>query len=281
MVPAEILATGNGYAIAVYAAIAQHADRKGHAYPSIARLQQITGWSRPTIDKAIKALCGIGALVKNHRSSNGMKQSNSYDLPLHGRAKRGTTPAQKSPKNQMETTLPTSEATLPTMETSLALDGNDVGIGTQPRFHEQEPVEQEPVEQDVPPISPDEPKLKASAKKKPLTFLPDDWGISDGLIDWAAKSGFTEPQMQSQIERFKNNAVMKQHKYADWDRAFQNWMGNARDWGHLSPNRPGGLTIHQGGRGRANASGDENMTNAELEDFAATGVMPERFRRSA
>jgi hypothetical protein len=30
-----------------------------------------------------------------------------------------------------------------------------------------------------------------------------------------------------------------------------------------------------------NASGDDNMTNAELEDFAATGIMPERFRRSA
>jgi hypothetical protein len=71
-------------------------------------------------------------------------------------------------------------------------------------------------------------------RAKPKVFLPDDFGISDQLVAWAARKGFTRKQMDSQIERFRNNAVMKQLKYADWNLAFQNWMENARDWGHLS-----------------------------------------------
>lgn len=146
LIPAQVLATGNGYAIAVYAAIAQHADREGIAFPSLKRLCEITGWSRPTVDKAIAMLVSCGVLVKERRFKDGVNQSNQYRLPLHLR---------KSANVQIETSLPTSEATLPTLETSLPLVGNDVSSGTQPRFHEQEPIEQDSEEQEgITPPSP-------------------------------------------------------------------------------------------------------------------------------
>lgn len=230
MVPAEVLATGNGYAIAVYAAIAQHADRKGQAYPSIARLQQITGWSRPTIDKAIKVLCDAGSLVKINRAEGGMKRSNAYVLPSRNAGNTDNAAPQEPANVQTEATLPTIETSLETDGNEITDVGNDVGTSTKRGFHKQEPLEQEPTVID-PPVSPS--KSKPKQKRKPMTFLPDDWGIGDDLIAWADERGYTLAQMDSQVERFKNNAVMKQHRYADWDRAFQNWMNNARDWGHL------------------------------------------------
>lgn len=137
-VPAEVLDIGNGYAIAVYAAIAHHADRDGVAFPSLKRLCEITGWSRPTIDKAIAMLVSEGVLQKVRRAENGVNISNKYRLT-----------SKKTAKAQMETSLPTQETTLPTSETSLHGVRNDVSRGTQPRFQEQEP-ENKIQEQDVP-----------------------------------------------------------------------------------------------------------------------------------
>ena len=144
-VPVEVLETGNGYAIAVYAAIARHATRSGGAYPSLARLQQTTGWSRPTVDKAIRTLCEAGLLVKTQRRAGGMKQSNSYELPLHARSRLEATVGEETPEPQMETSLPSSETTFTTMETSLPHDGNVVTSGTKRGYHEQEPIEPEPI----------------------------------------------------------------------------------------------------------------------------------------
>jgi DNA-binding transcriptional regulator YhcF (GntR family) len=127
-VPAEVLDIGNGYAIAVYAAIAHHADREGVAFPSLQRLCEITGWSRPTITKAVDMLVSKGVLQKVRRAENGVNISNQYRL----------TPKKKA-KIQMETTLPTQETTLPTQETSLQGVGNDVSKGRQPRLQEQDP----------------------------------------------------------------------------------------------------------------------------------------------
>lgn len=127
-VPAEVLDIGNGYAIAVYAAIAHHADRDGVAFPSVKRLSEITGWSRPTIDKAIAMLVTEGVLVKLRRTENGVNISNQYRLV-----------SKKTPKRQMETSLPTQETSLPTQAISVQGVRNDVSEGTQPRFQEQDP----------------------------------------------------------------------------------------------------------------------------------------------
>lgn len=109
VIPAEVFAIGNGHAIAVYAALAKHADREGVAWPSLDRLAEMTGWSRPTIVKAIKMLEAAQVIRKTRRNTNGVHISNQYILLHHG----------KSANVQMETSLLT-------VETSFTRDGNDV-----------------------------------------------------------------------------------------------------------------------------------------------------------
>lgn len=120
---------------------------------------------------------------------------------------------------------------------------------------------------------------KAKAKPSPKSFIPDDFHISDRLLRWADEKGFTVEEMESQFERFQNNARMKQHRYADWDAAFQNWMHNARDWGHLDRKPAGGLRI-------VNAPGQPRMVdhrgNFTPEYWAARArEEEERERRAA
>ena len=129
LVPAEVLAIGNGYAISVYAAIAQHADRSGNAWPSLDRLAEMTGWSRPTIVKAVKMLEQSHVISKQTRNVGGLKQSNKYTLIYHA----------KAAKSRMETSLPSSETSLTFVGNEVANVGNDVEPGRQPRLQEQEP----------------------------------------------------------------------------------------------------------------------------------------------
>lgn len=156
VIPAAVLASGNGHAIAVYAAIAQHADREGVAFPSVKRLSEITGWSRPTIDKAIGILVELEVIVKERRFKSGLNQSNQYRLPHHNtrvRSDRNQTAnvgkeVTDVGKEIAQPAYVPMETSLPTYESSLPLVGNDVSSGTQPGFHEQEPGEQYPEEQD-------------------------------------------------------------------------------------------------------------------------------------
>lgn len=83
LIPHEVLATGNGYAIAVYATIARHANREARSWPSITLIADTTGWSRPTVIKAIAFLEDAGLIVKHYRHHKNGNQSNEYLLPLH------------------------------------------------------------------------------------------------------------------------------------------------------------------------------------------------------
>ena len=150
VIPVEVLKIGNGYAIAVYAAIAQHANREGYAWPSLDRLAEMTGWSRPTVVKAVKMLESSGAISKERRQVSGFKQSNRYHLTHHNHA--NVQMETSFTKDGNETRKPTNvqmETSLPSLETSLTQDGNDVDVGWKPRLQEQYPVEQEPNEQDT------------------------------------------------------------------------------------------------------------------------------------
>lgn len=59
-------------------------------------------------------------------------------------------------------------------------------------------------------------------------------------------------------------------------------LATARDNYHSSKSQPANMTrVSPPSRRTTNASGDDNMTNDELEHFTATGQLPERFRRTA
>src|SRR5680860_207298 len=78
-------------------------------------------------------------------------------------------------------------------------------------------------------------KGASAPKPKPnrATQVPDIFPITDGLIAWGEKNGFTVRQMESQVELFQDHYRSKGETRKDWVASFRTWMHNARDWGHL------------------------------------------------
>ena len=69
----------DGYDLAVYCAIARHADNQGEAYPSRSRIADIAGVNIKTVDRAVKTLQEVGALEKRiRRDKAGDLTSNVY-----------------------------------------------------------------------------------------------------------------------------------------------------------------------------------------------------------
>ena len=67
-------------------------------------------------------------------------------------------------------------------------------------------------------------------KKTVMKTLPDDFGISERVLNWAKKEGHTNLELH--LERFIETATMKVYKYADWDLAFMKAI--REDWGKVN-----------------------------------------------
>lgn len=82
-----------------------------------------------------------------------------------------------------------------------------------------------------PPCSPP----KGGAKKR-AHQMPEGWKPKPQTWEWARgeKIGATNDQIQDQLEHFTDHARAKALRYADWDRAFQTWIRNAKAWGRLT-----------------------------------------------
>lgn len=72
---------------------------------------------------------------------------------------------------------------------------------------------------------------KPKKSKNVLRTLPDDFEISDRVKSWAEKEG--HKNLELHLERFKETAIMKRYKYADWDLAFMKAI--REDWGKVNP----------------------------------------------
>lgn len=72
-----------------------------------------------------------------------------------------------------------------------------------------------------------DPQQKKPKSRK--TSLPDDFGISDRVKQWAAVKGYT--RLEERLEHFVGKAKAAGYTYVDWDEAF---MGAIRDdWAKL------------------------------------------------
>jgi uncharacterized protein YdaU (DUF1376 family) len=75
-------------------------------------------------------------------------------------------------------------------------------------------------------------------KTKPKTPLPDGFGVSDAIRDWAKANGYG--RLDEHLAYFTDYALANSKTYADWDAAFRNAVkGN---WARLSGN-PKGATL--------------------------------------
>ena len=80
-----------------------------------------------------------------------------------------------------------------------------------------------------PPISPpegedlvDEPKQKS--KRKARSTLSADWEPNERAATIADEEGYTNDERREILQQFRDYAGANSRRYADWDRAFYNWL---------------------------------------------------------
>lgn len=71
---------------------------------------------------------------------------------------------------------------------------------------------------------------KPKKEKSVLRTLPDDFCISERVQKWAIEHNHKNIELH--LERFKETALMKNYKYADWDLAFMKAV--REDWGKVN-----------------------------------------------
>jgi hypothetical protein len=76
-----------------------------------------------------------------------------------------------------------------------------------------------------------EPKPKRRSPKVPL---PHDWSPNDRHRDYAQANRI---DIDHETERFRNRALANDERYADWSRAFTNWLsqGKEKGWARILP----------------------------------------------
>lgn len=136
-VPELVRAMNDGYALAVFEAIARNDNGSRESWPSIKTICERVGWSKKVVLPAIQRLIEVGALVKEARKLNGMDQSNKYRITAYDQV------------------VPTAPPVVPTV----TLGGSHGDSGCHPQNHKEEPVELKPKEQE---------------RVKPPTPKPDD-----------------------------------------------------------------------------------------------------------
>ena len=62
-------------------------------------------------------------------------------------------------------------------------------------------------------------------RRKPSRPIPNDWTPSPSHIEKCANERI---DLNHEAEKFRNNALAKDMRYVNWDRAFTNWL--SRDW---------------------------------------------------
>lgn len=211
LIPAEVRALKSGECVAVYDAIASHANKDGEAWPSIQRLCELTGWSRKIVERSIARLIEAGILTKERRFTAGMKNSNLYRLTAYGRI------------------VPTEPSIVPTER----LDSSHSTIGSSPQNHELDPIELDPNEQ--------------KRERVRATRIPEDFAITHEMRGWARdRCAGIDPDLET--EKFRLYWESKSGSGAtklDWEKTWKSWMLRAKEF------RPKRETVENaGGKGQ-------------------------------
>lgn len=101
IIPHALFANGSAREIAVYGALALHADENGQCWPSAGRLAELAGISVPTVHKALDRLVELGAVTRVvRRRPDGGQTSNLYVLHAWGLARRAQEREHEQPEHE-------------------------------------------------------------------------------------------------------------------------------------------------------------------------------------
>lgn len=99
IIPHALFGKGSARELAVYGALALHADENGQCWPSAGRLAELVGVSVPTVHKALDRLVELGAVTRVvRRRPDGGQTSNLYVLHAWGLARRAQEREQAQPE---------------------------------------------------------------------------------------------------------------------------------------------------------------------------------------
>ena len=76
----------------------------------------------------------------------------------------------------------------------------------------------------------------APKPKATLTLLTDDWEPTPALLAWADGQGCPALFLKNETDKFRDYHIGKKTRYAEWDRAWKNWIRKAVEIGAM--NRP-------------------------------------------
>ncbi|MDF2529225.1 MAG: hypothetical protein K0Q57_105 [Gammaproteobacteria bacterium] len=188
---------------AVLFALANRANSNGICWPGLSTLAQEAGYSRSTVIESTKALEKLGLINKAFTYDTFGKRSGiKYKLNVG-----------LSPETLSSDSLPSKTERLSPVSPSTRSDNQ-----TQTLIKE--------------------PSVKPKYIKLPL---PEDFGLSQELLDWGKENGYSQNTLQQHLNYFVNIALAKNYKYADWNAAFK--FAVIKNWAEVANNGKGEVSM--------------------------------------
>lgn len=212
--------TGDPVKKSVLVAIADVADDEGYCWPSVALIAFKAEVHSRTVQRHLRSLEAMGLLAVDRERTrpNGSSSSNVYRLPIHVQRLFPTEPLVNEGDN-----LPPSGNLSPSGKLPpLARGRGEGGAGVTPY----EPPSERLV---------DTPPARARPKKPEGSLIPEGFGISREVREWARRRGY-EPYLDLHLEHFLDYAKGgaqggKPVLALDWEAKFRSCV--RADWGDV------------------------------------------------
>ncbi|HCZ8848598.1 TPA: helix-turn-helix domain-containing protein [Proteus mirabilis] len=200
--------TGNPLRKLVLVKLADNANDQGEAWPSVAYIAEQCEISVRSVQNHITELEKMGLLKTEFRkSANGLNQSNIYHLLLREPVNSGAGNAPSGANNAGGS----GAGDAPT-----GAGDSKTGAGDAPR------ISKDPV------IDPNNKNIKSrSEKSKAKTSLPDDFKPTAIHGEKALSAGLV---LNDEFEKFCDYHASKGSMFIDWNRAFNYWLGQAKQF---------------------------------------------------
>lgn len=228
----------------VLLALADRADQDGRAWPSYASLIEDTGIDRKTISRALAELRKRGLI-----QDTGERKGDTKQVPVIKLTGLNTIKSQKRNRSQ--------KGTVPFFHVKSSQNGtpnsSQNGTGNLP----EEPIKES---KDI--------NTSKKITKKISMILPEDFGISEDVREWAREKGYD--RLDEHLERFIGYAKANGKTYVDWDEAFKNAIRD--DWAKLRCNS---IYVDNSAPGRVERAIRERNTKRFTDNSPAECVMRE------
>jgi DNA-binding transcriptional regulator YhcF (GntR family) len=185
-------------------------EADGTIRPSLSQLERATGLHRVTVVRALANLRDAGCLTSDP-GSKGKCNRYHLTLPLNGEV--------VAESNQLQRATSSGEQLGQLQRaTRVVAESNQGGCGEQPS----EDLSEDRARATLPGIDLDKPKSQKRPKTKASKSVPSDWTPSPETISTLRSKGYSDEQIQRELERMRRHDFAKAK--SDWDKTALNWI---------------------------------------------------------